>query len=347
MLAAEPVTTASRRDYVALMQAAYQIQADEQAWLGGLARAARPLIDSGFGVMAWAFEYVPTGIRVEVKQAVLLETDRRIWEAFLRSAEMAEPSHIRRYYDAPACSSMSRALGGGRRFLAQADIKEHLHPLGVLDFNIVRCSGPEPRGLVLAAPSSRLTAFPPRKSQVLAQVAAHVSTAARLRRRLMPGSRERAPTEAVLNTAGRVLHAEGLAKPRSARASLASAARDVTTSLDRLRNSRPEAAVDLWRALVDGRWSLVFQYDSDGRRYLLARRNDPRVASPRALNVRERQVAALAGLARPNKLIAYELGLSESMVAENLRSALTKLGLRSRAELVRFAGRAEPDAPRT
>jgi hypothetical protein len=39
------------------------------------------------------------------------------------------------------------------------------------------------------------------------------------------------------------------------------------------------------------RWSLVEAFESDGRRYLVARKNDPKVDYPRALSERERQVA--------------------------------------------------------
>jgi DNA-binding CsgD family transcriptional regulator len=50
-------------------------------------------------------------------------------------------------------------------------------------------------------------------------------------------------------------------------------------------------------------------------------------------------VLALAARGRPHKLIAYELGLGEPTVRTYERRAMEKLGLASRAELVRlFAG---------
>jgi DNA-binding NarL/FixJ family response regulator len=59
-----------------------------------------------------------------------------------------------------------------------------------------------------------------------------------------------------------------------------------------------------------------------------------RVPDPRALTERERVIAHLAALGKTNKLIAYELGLSPSTVATHLATALRKLGLRSRTQLV-------------
>ena len=47
--------------------------------------------------------------------------------------------------------------------------------------------------------------------------------------------------------------------------------------------SDPDRALDLWRALVAGEWSLVEKWESDGRRYLAAYRNAPDVHDPRAL----------------------------------------------------------------
>jgi len=86
---------------------------------------------------------------------------------------------------------------------------------------------------------------------------------------------------------------------------------------------------------VARRWSLVDRFDSDGRRFLVARRNEPDVRDPRALSPRERQVAAFAALGHSNKLIAYTLGLSASTIATHLAAAMRKLAVRSRVELAR------------
>jgi hypothetical protein len=38
----------------------------------------------------------------------------------------------------------------------------------------------------------------------------------------------------------------------------------------RMSKRNPERALQLWRALVDGRWSLVDSFETDGRRYVVA-----------------------------------------------------------------------------
>jgi DNA-binding NarL/FixJ family response regulator len=87
--------------------------------------------------------------------------------------------------------------------------------------------------------------------------------------------------------------------------------------------------------LVEGRWTLLEHFDRGGRRYLVARRNEPRVRGTLALSPREEQVAGYAALGHPVKLIAYELGLSSSTVSEHLQSAMHKLGIETRAELAK------------
>ncbi len=93
-------------------------------------------------------------------------------------------------------------------------------------------------------------------------------------------------------------------------------------------------ALARWQALVDGRWSLVERFEFGGRRYLVARENTLGARDPRGLTLRERQVAALAALGHPLKLIAYELGLSRPSVSASLASAMRKLGARTQAELL-------------
>jgi FixJ family two-component response regulator len=86
--------------------------------------------------------------------------------------------------------------------------------------------------------------------------------------------------------------------------------------------SNENEPLDLWQGLVAGRWSLVEQFDSDGRRFMVARRNDPQVTDPRALNMRERQVLAYVAIGHPAKLIGYALGVSPSSVSMTRRTAM-------------------------
>jgi DNA-binding NarL/FixJ family response regulator len=95
-------------------------------------------------------------------------------------------------------------------------------------------------------------------------------------------------------------------------------------------------ALRAWRAFLAGEWSLVEQFDRDGHRFLVARRTDPASKPMHGLTAREQQVVVGASLAQSNKAISIELGLSEATVSELLHTAVQKLGVRSRLELVRL-----------
>jgi DNA-binding CsgD family transcriptional regulator len=150
--------------------------------------------------------------------------------------------------------------------------------------------------------------------------------------------------DAVLSPSGAVDHAEPIAQSSEARTQLRRAAR----AIDRARSvARPheDEALDLWQGLVAGRWSLVERFDHDGRRFLVARRNDPKVRDPRALTMRERQVLAYAAMGHRLKLIAYSLGLSMAAVSGHRKNAMRKLGLRSAADVAAFFAAPPPPEP--
>jgi DNA-binding CsgD family transcriptional regulator len=68
----------------------------------------------------------------------------------------------------------------------------------------------------------------------------------------------------------------------------------------------------------------------------LAIPNSPDVTDPRGLSERERQVVRYAAFGQTNKMIAYRLGLSRSRISLLLRSAMRKLGAKTRAQLVQM-----------
>jgi DNA-binding CsgD family transcriptional regulator len=78
----------------------------------------------------------------------------------------------------------------------------------------------------------------------------------------------------------------------------------------------------------------VDTYERNGKRYVVARRNDVRLPRPDALSPRERQALGFALLGDSNKLIAYELAISASTVGVLLHRAAQKLGCHSRLELL-------------
>ena len=86
------------------------------------------------------------------------------------------------------------------------------------------------------------------------------------------------------------------------------------------------------RASWEGCWSLVDRFESDGRRYRIARPNDPAVEGPPQLTERER-LLGYAAMGHTNQHIAYALGLAPSTVSTHLRRAMRHLGVKRRADL--------------
>lgn len=142
--------------------------------------------------------------------------------------------------------------------------------------------------------------------------------------------------DAILTPAGKVEHAEEGAKAREARDALRRGALAVDRARGRMRRESSDEAIEVWRGLVAGRWSLVEHFESDGRRFLVAHQNDPETPMPPNLSMRERQVLVYRMLGHPLKLIAYELGLKMSTVASCLERALRKLGVASVTDVIRM-----------
>ena len=166
---------------------------------------------------------------------------------------------------------------------------------------------------------------PPAARRYWRRATAHLSAAARLRTAL-----DAAP-EAIFTPGGKLLHAEGIARDPEHREALRNAARAIDRA--RLKKAEPIAAIESWTAMVSGRWTLVDQFESDSKRFVVARVNEPKLEERASLSPRERHVAALVALGRSNKEIAYELGMSAPTVASHLHRICKKLGV-TRAGLI-------------
>ncbi len=198
--------------------------------------------------------------------------------------------------------------------------------------------------LVLVGGRSRVKALSPAEKARWLRVRAHLETAVRLRNQLArPSARIDAPAPvAVIDPERGVIHAEREAHGLDARDTLRKAA----LSVDRARTARTgrhDEALEIWKAMIRGEWSLVERFESDGRRFYVAHRNGENVRDPRGLSAQEARVAAFAARGFSGKLSAYYLGVSEQTIATHLKNACRKLACATKAELVRELG---PNFPR-
>src|SRR5690348_16864127 len=87
--------------------------------------------------------------------------------------------------------------------------------------------------------------------------------------------------------------------------------------------------------IFDGGWSLLEHFDRGGRRYAIFSYESDRALSRRPLSARQRHIVRLAALGVANKVVAYELDISQAGSSRALASAMELLGIRRRGELVR------------
>jgi DNA-binding CsgD family transcriptional regulator len=320
------------RDLVGIIEAAYETEGTDRLWLRKIVDTASPLLERGLGVTGYLVDMRKTGPRPHSPVTIGGPRGwRAIWEA------MNVPGHWDReieevYRNQLPVETMSTALGGRAFAMLQNVVVGLGHPLGMHDWLAVKAIDPAGFGCVVSAPLPKIAKASPLFRRRWERVAAHLVAGLRLRRGLR-GSAD-LDGDAILDTRFRVQHAKGEAESREARDMLRAAAVAIDRARGRLRQRDPDGAVELWRGLVDGRWSLVDHFDRDGRRFLVARENAPAGRAHVALSARELAIVSLAALGRSNKLIAYELGIADSAVSMALARAAKKLGVSSRSELL-------------
>ena len=314
-----------------LVEAAYRLDGEPEQWLRGVVEAAAPGLDHGFGALGWTCRLTRTG-RLEMTSRITATggVPRGIVEV-LEGFYRASGTIARRVHATPmpfetASAAYRRAFN--RPFTRSRGF-DPMRRCGVED--AIGATACDPTGLAVLLvghlPERRAT-VDPRDAARWRRLMPHVLAGLRIRTGLAAPD-----AEAIVDDHGRVVHAEGPARSRAHREALRARAREVDRARSTRGRSEPDRALEAWKGLVAGRWSLLDQFESDGRRYLVARRNDlvPTVAKP--LTHRERQVLSHAALGYTNKEIAYALGLAPSTVSSHLVRGLRTLGVSDRASL--------------
>lgn len=311
-------------DLIGVVEAVYRPESSHQAWLQGLAQAIRPLLDDGLGTAAWSIRwsddqvtpqfFATEGMALALRESMLIATAAETPE-MIRDCHAAPVSTLRRQMGAHYDSSPSRAF---------------TEPHGMRDMLAVVALNANGSGIGVGVPLRRPLALTKGLSQRWGRVAAHLAAGLRLRRGVEAALSH---ADAVLQPDGRIEHVADAAADGAEREGLRRAAVAIDKARGSARASDADGALAAWTALVQGRWSLVDHFDTDGRRYLLARRNPVVNDGPAALSERQRQILALRAAGHPLKMIAYELGFSISTVALDLSRGLRALGLRSADEL--------------
>jgi len=323
-------------DALRIVEAGYCAEADEEAWIAGILDAVEPFAVRGGALAAYRLRFESSDSFAVT--SLVVRGDRGLLPPVTAGTLNALPPPLLRATHPPSPRLLSsrkdlgRLLAGGGSSPAAVDALLG----GPLPFMETAICGDrsDVLALVLCAPDPAARAAV-RGRHLLERVIAHLGAAVRLRSTV-----DRDDVDAWLTPSGCVLDARGPASPREERESLAWAVQQAERARGSLRRSAPEEALEIWRGLVLARWSIVDTVERDGRRLLLARRNEPDVPRRGSLSGMERTVAFFAANAHSHKQMAYALGISPSLVGRHLRSAMLKLGVRSRAELTRVYGEA-------
>ncbi|MBX3199426.1 MAG: helix-turn-helix transcriptional regulator [Labilithrix sp.] len=311
----------------------YRLDLDGDEYVRLLAEQAAPVLDRGLGVMTYTYD--------------ARDRQRPVIDHFAVSGAF-DPSWLPAFYgavDAAAIDigSPSHPTGfhaWGHLVCAQVSSVPAMRPFlplfaqlgGARDVFAVNALDASGRGLWLGAPLPSVDREPEERVTLFTRLAAHLTSAIRLRRTV--GASKPRPA-AILSPNGALLHAEKGEGVVDAREDL----RQATVAFDQARTRTMREDVELatrrWRPLVLSRWSLLDDFDSDGRRFVVAVDNGPPTRPPRRdLSEREHQVLTQAHMGHSIKVIAYELGLSASTVRVLLHRAAKKLGASSRREAI-------------
>ncbi|MGD0679425.1 MAG: LuxR C-terminal-related transcriptional regulator [Polyangiaceae bacterium] len=322
-----------KTDWVGILEGAYRLDLTTEAWMRGIINAIQPSVDEGLGVAGIVYRVTPEGRLAHHLSHTTSECSTELRNLIKTGLAGLDPEFVKRSY-LRVRVGMSSEVPGWR----ETNTYNLGRGIGVPDALGINGMNPGGTGCLVLAFRATIGRLSPSRRESLARVAVHLATAYRLRLR-MAMDLQANPTcqaEAVLDAGGEVHHAVGLATHRPALRALREAVIEVERARGELRHRDPDRALASWKGLVAGRWTLVDHFEHGGRRYVLARDNEPHVHEPGVLSQRERQVVAYATMGRSNKEIAYDLGIAHSTVKVLLFRARAKLGAKNRAELLQI-----------
>jgi DNA-binding CsgD family transcriptional regulator len=319
-----------RADFVSILEAIYSLERPADTWLKQIMLATAPALDEGVGVGGLLYRLGDDPpITLDLIDAIgVPEGWIEVGAAIYATPEL-QPQ-IKHAYETMLWADNMELVRRTPNTEVVETYREQWQIRGDMFLNGCDVSG---AGACLHFFSRAPLEISVPQRKLLTRLATHLATGYRLHRRL----RAREPSagvEAVLTPRGRVEHVEGAANNDEARANLKVAVDMQRLARGRARKETPDQAIALWQGLVTGRWTLVDRYESDGKRYIVARENTPLSNNAQPLSDREKQVVALASLGRSNKLIAYELGIAHATVRVLFARAARKLGVQTRLELI-------------
>lgn len=359
LLAFAPMPVAPRAlnaaSILGVLDAAYDVDLDEAAWLAGVCAKLRPLIEEdGAGVHAFTVDLVAGKLGTPLLQGGSPSWERRWmrswWTPFMLALDARSMQTLFSLASVSYATDLFAAAQAKVPTLSSLLHKSRLFERGVprLDqrfeypdsLNLVALDA-EGRGLSLVANRTASSRQSPTRAQrsTLGALCGHLASAARLRRKV-------GNTTALLDGADAILDVRnGKLVHQASDPGGAPGRRVLEEAMPRLAQERRASSrstgevgetLSMWRALYAGGFSVLEVFTREGRRYVVARRNQPGrpAASASPLSDRELQVLALVARGHPTSEIAYELGLSISAVSRAVARSGHTLGVEGGDDLI-------------
>lgn len=331
-----PVHTAT----IDMVEAAYDLDTSPNDWLPNVVASGQPLLDFGLGCIATLSGGVSSSGEAMITQIHTVGPEDLAMRYFSGALELGP--------DVVVSWGEALTVKGVTALSELEDEWPHVletirRTLDCRDGLSVHALDPDGRGAFLAVPTPDILKLTPRDRERWRMLAVHLSAGNRLRSSLLgspavpgvPATEMPLEAEVLLDPTRFVVSQAALgARDKAASEHIREAAIRVDRARGRLRKSDPEAALELWHGLVRGRWSLIDWFDTDGRRFVLAKPNAPHLGDPRGLSEPELQVVTYAARGESSKLIGYRFGLSPQRVSVLRRSAMQKLRAKTHAQLV-------------
>ncbi len=305
-------------DLLGIVEAAYADVPSRAAWQSTVLDACS-VMDEGRGVILSTAVLNPTGLEYREPTGTV---PRPLLDAFCQGALSVDPPAARRAF-AEGTGKTGSMVMGAERFTEQ--YAPAMSAFGIADCLAINGAVDASTNFGLYVLLAKIRSHPKAMVQRLSLLGIHLAAA---RRRFTVDGRE----EAWVDPNGKVIDATGDAPGDVSALSLRAKAIDMARTPK--GRSDIDSALGVWKCLVAGNWSLIERFESDGRRFLVAKRNAPDLGKRLRLTQGEEQVAKLCAMGHSQKYVAYALGKSQAMVSAHLASAMLKLRVRTRGELL-------------
>ncbi|MEZ4458383.1 MAG: helix-turn-helix transcriptional regulator [bacterium] len=295
-----------------LLERAYDLDLSTQEWQVAMVDGLSALFPRAEGRFGFVYTFDEEGVELPHAHDSPDDVPAELVGGVIANVSSKHQRTAMRLFDTVQCSTLSKRL----RELGDTQVAASFREAGVIDCAAICAGNATGAGFFFGAFLPESTNLGVAFQRRWMAVASHLAAVRRLHATL-EGIDPLNHAEMVFDPAlASVVNAKGPAKRTTSRERLRLAA----INLDELRraNADEDKRLSRWSALINGRWSLVDVFDSDGRRFVVAIANAPEAQPIAALSKRQAQIVSLLLQGHTQTFIGYELGLTQSTVAYHL-----------------------------